>query len=497
MIAKLEEEDAKLKAEIKTRKLHKEQLQNSIFEIEKKVNGYKVEIESIKSSMYRKKQDIQQARSSENDAVLRFGTYMPHLLKQIESEYKKGRFIEQPLGPIGHLIKLRDSGAALAVESCIKGLVNAFCCDNQNDASTLSQLFKRTLGNARPPMIITRKFTSLHNVSSNCIQSDRYKSILELLEIEQPAVANVLIDRANIESIAYIANEDEALHVMTNVERVPRNCNQAYTKQGTNMYPVKRNQFFKSYAPASNQAKYLNSDMSDYILSLEHELVELNKKWESRTADLTPLQENLKENKVDLAETTTKLSKLNDRANEIARELEELKNVVETTPVEIDLFEKELADLQAEKITKNEKLSALHEKYSEMKTLIEELNVKITTFQDEKTRLCHEERPVREKMKTLDDQLVSVQRTLNRFKDNLSSVQEEIHELKKAQETKRQEVEDMRHKAMEETGQEMRTTRSSSDVKKEMVDIKRFMQGMLALISLPKITSFFHENNSR
>ena len=102
--------------------------------------------------------------------------------------------------------------------------------------------------------------------------------------------------------------------------------------------------------------------------------------------------------------------------------------------------------------------------------------MKITTLQDEKTRLCHEERPAREKIKTLEDKLVRDQRTLNRFKDNLSSVEEEIHELKKAQDSKKQEVENMRQKAMEETGQEIRTTRSPSDVKKEIVDIKRFMQ---------------------
>ena len=56
-------------------------------------------------------------------------------------------------------MKLNDVRWALGVESCLKRLIQSFCCHDHHDASILKNLMNRVIPqNAFQPSIITSKF---------------------------------------------------------------------------------------------------------------------------------------------------------------------------------------------------------------------------------------------------------------------------------------------------------------------------------------------------
>lgn len=142
----------------------------------------------------------------------------------------------------GYLISLKVPELALAVELCLKGLLQAFTCDNHNDERVLKGIMSKVFPSGQRPQIITSPFLpSVHdtrrrwvwvtlwltfsdgvshwakgpfNSSSftwfileslfcygRAVDHPDYQSVLQVLEIEDPVVANCLIDLRGIESI--------------------------------------------------------------------------------------------------------------------------------------------------------------------------------------------------------------------------------------------------------------------------------------------------------
>lgn len=60
----------------------------------------------------------------------------------------------------GFLISLKDPEHALAVEVCLKQLLQAFTCDNYEDQKVLQGLMTKVLPPGRRPTIITSTFLS-------------------------------------------------------------------------------------------------------------------------------------------------------------------------------------------------------------------------------------------------------------------------------------------------------------------------------------------------
>lgn len=60
--------------------------------------------------------------------------------------------------PAGYLISLKIPELALAVEICLKGLLQAFTCDNHNDERVLKSIMSKVLTAGQRPQIITSPF---------------------------------------------------------------------------------------------------------------------------------------------------------------------------------------------------------------------------------------------------------------------------------------------------------------------------------------------------
>uniref|UniRef100_A0A8C1YRV0 Structural maintenance of chromosomes protein 6 n=1 Tax=Cyprinus carpio TaxID=7962 RepID=A0A8C1YRV0_CYPCA len=252
-----------------------------------------------------KRRDLAAMESSRDNRLCRFGEHMPALLRAIDEADQRGLFRKKPVGPLGFCIRLRDPELGLAVECCLKALMLAFCCDNHADERELQRIMSRHFQQGRRPQIIVSKFTNtVYDVRSRAVDHDDYPTVLKALEIENPVVANCLIDMRGIETILLIKNAKDARRVMQSEAR-PRNCREAFTREGDQVY------YNRYYSSEQNRALYLSGDVEEEIRfenmkcifemsgffseccwKLQAELTEWQNVEEPQSEDLKPLVTN-------------------------------------------------------------------------------------------------------------------------------------------------------------------------------------------------------------
>uniref|UniRef100_A0A674AD51 Structural maintenance of chromosomes protein 6 n=1 Tax=Salmo trutta TaxID=8032 RepID=A0A674AD51_SALTR len=209
-------------------------------------------------SMEAIRRKLQTMEGSRSDRLRRFGEKMPALLAAIEDADRKGQFRKKPVGPLGYCIRLKDHEQALAVEKCLGSLMVAFTCDNHEDEKLLQGLMRGYYQGGRRPQIITCQFFNRVHDTSRAVNHPDYPSVLQSLEIEDPVVANCLIDQRGIETILLIKSPAEARRVMQG-RQPPRNCYQAFTKEGDQCY---NNRY---YSNDQRRCDYLSRDVEEEI----------------------------------------------------------------------------------------------------------------------------------------------------------------------------------------------------------------------------------------
>lgn len=106
----------------------------------------------------------------------------------------------------GSFLKVHDKKWSGALEYLIGQSLMSFCVNNNQDSRLLFTLMKNIYGRDTKPTIITSSFIEkVHNVSRNAVRAPQgYFSALDALKIDDPIVANVLIDSIGLESILLV-----------------------------------------------------------------------------------------------------------------------------------------------------------------------------------------------------------------------------------------------------------------------------------------------------
>uniref|UniRef100_A0A671N6N7 Structural maintenance of chromosomes protein 6 n=1 Tax=Sinocyclocheilus anshuiensis TaxID=1608454 RepID=A0A671N6N7_9TELE len=207
---------------------------------------------SYSSSKLKRKKQLMASRSNR---LRRFGDHMPELLESIDKAFTWGRFIKKPVGPIGACISLKDPSLAVAVESCLRGFFKTFCCDNYRDEKVLQGLMSSYFPKgSRPPIMVSTVNTMFLCVLVSGVHHPEFPSVLDCLNIENPVIANCLIDMRSIESILIIKVSSRARKVMQE-SRPPKNCREAFTADGDQVFS------HRYYTPEHEVlVKYLGGD---------------------------------------------------------------------------------------------------------------------------------------------------------------------------------------------------------------------------------------------
>ncbi|KAG8450462.1 hypothetical protein GDO86_002934 [Hymenochirus boettgeri] len=381
----------------------------------------------LKRRLDRYKHQLKELSDSKTDRLKRFGHYMPTLLTAIDDAYKMGRFRKKPVGPLGACIRLKNPELALAVESCLKGLLFAFCCDNHQDERMLQNIMSRECPKGRRPQIIVNEFRNeVYNVGQRAAVHPNYPSVLTALEIENPVVANCLIDMRGVETILLIKNAEEAREVMQ-VRAPPRNCREAFNGSGDQLFSN------RYYSSDKDRAMLLSRDVEIEISHLEQEIRNLSNHLSTFQQRLHSVEKELKENEnfLRLYHNTKKQIQVEIRS--LQARINDLENVEEQPSIDIATLEGEAEDIRSRIVQVKYEMEQAKETLENLASLrrnaekeYEEIKLKISSVSEGAE-------PVKEELQKIDQEVENCKRHKKHYEtklmEHLGSIQKRKHEL--------------------------------------------------------------------
>uniref|UniRef100_A0A671P5I2 Structural maintenance of chromosomes protein 6 n=1 Tax=Sinocyclocheilus anshuiensis TaxID=1608454 RepID=A0A671P5I2_9TELE len=379
-----------------------------------KMNHIQAELEQLNfqdSTLTQQIDQLKQACSTAKDRLgkmrlvhrenrlCRFGEHMPALLRAIDEADQRGQFRKKPVGPLGFCVCLRDPELGLAVECCLKALMLAFCCDNHADERELQRIMSRHFQQGRRPQIIVSTFTNtVYDVRGRAVNHHEYPTVLQALDIENPVVANCLIDMRGIETILLIKNAKDARRVMQSEDR-PRNCREAFTREGDQVY------YNRYYSSEQNRALYLSRDVEEEIRHLQSALHAQRTHLDRFQQDMQQVTEDEKQNQTLLRRAYEEHKKAQERCRKLQAELTELQNVEEPQSEDLKPLEEDLEELSSRISMCREEFEAARNQVLTHKREYEEAEQLSRQQREAFNSIAEEAEPIKEQLSNSDQEL--------------------------------------------------------------------------------------------
>ncbi|XP_071651384.1 structural maintenance of chromosomes protein 6 [Temnothorax longispinosus] len=470
-LSKLEEKLDEFDASLRTKQTELMHLEADKMRLLQEVQSAKNEAENFNRQINKIKKDLSAVEQQSDNALSVFGRNIPRLLKRIEEEFKKNRFKEKPRGPIGAFIKLKDAAWAPAVESFFGyRFLSSFCVDNSQDAKLLTSIMKEIFYNENPLQIISSKFFyQMHDVRHHCTQSPQYSNLLDAMVIEDPVIANCLIDQREIECILLIPTSEEACVIMSDMTKVPRNCKRAFTLRGDTFYPDPN---YRTYGGKCTRAKYLQVSVMEMMQTLKEELQIAENKKQEADAEHDAIRDKVARTNSELSNVTKTVHKLRSQQSDCSNRINELKDKIGShEATSVDVFRNEAAEL-GKKIAQESSLEkALAENVQELEKTVESLDTEVKRCRD----LRHNLHTVIDPLK---DQIRELTRDKERHKHECQRAIRKLQEIRQAIQCATGEFEIQKravNKAVSnatEKGPRINTTRSANQIKTLLTELR-------------------------
>ncbi|XP_074541854.1 structural maintenance of chromosomes protein 6 [Halichoeres trimaculatus] len=443
-----------------------EQYQNACSHAKEEQGRVRRDHEGLQRSLDANKRNLQTLQSSRSNRLRRFGEHMPALLSAIDDAYKRGKFKQKPRGPLGHLISLKNPDLALAVEVCIKGQLHAFTCDNHEDEKVLQGLMARVFTTGRRPVIITSSFLpQVHDTRKRAVNHPNYPSVLQALEIEDPVVANCLIDQKGIESILLIEDRTEARRVMQG-RNPPQNCTQAFSKDGDQIFTN------RSYTTDQTRANYLSGDVEEEIRHLQREMENQKGLANRFQQEMKKSDNDVKQNEELLAKTHMEQRKARAKAQKLQLELTDLKNVEEPQSEDLKPLEEELEEIISKIAQKRADFENERAKMSELKASYEEAEQNYKQHKENINTVAEEADSIKEELNKTDQDLMRCKHHKKHYDDKRSAHLRNIETLEATVESKEQELQASITKATEICPERLEVRRTPKSLDSEISRLK-------------------------
>ncbi|XP_067218648.1 structural maintenance of chromosomes protein 6-like [Chanodichthys erythropterus] len=424
------------------------------------------EKQDLLHAMESKQRQLVAMEESRNNQICRFGEQMPGLLRAIDEADRRGQFKRKPVGPLGFCIRLRDPELGLAVESCLKALMLAFCCDNHADERELQRIMSRCFQHGRRPQIIVSTFTNtLYNVSSRAASHPQYPTVLQALDIENPVVANCLIDMRGIETILLIKNAAEARRVMQG-GHPPRNCREAFTREGDQVY---NNRYYSS---EQNRAQYLTKDVEEEIRHLQSALHSQRTQLDHFQQEMQQINEDLIQNQTLLRRAYEDQKKAQEHCRKLQAELTELQNVEEPQSEDLKPLEEELEELSSRISACQVEFEAARKQTQTHKREHEEAEQLYRQQREAFNSIAEEAEPIKEQLSNSDQEVTRSKHHKKHYEDKRKTHVEMIETLKRDLNVKEQELQASIAKASEICPERLDVRRTAKSLDSEISRLK-------------------------
>ncbi|XP_073349307.1 structural maintenance of chromosomes protein 6 [Pagrus major] len=412
------------------------------------------------------RRNLQTMESSRSNRLRRFGEHVPALVSAIEDAHKKGQFKHKPRGPLGYLISLKDPELALAVEVCLKGQLQAFTCDNHEDERVLQGLMARVLPRGRRPAIITSNFLhSVHDTRKRAVNHPEYPSMLQALEIEDPVVANCLIDQKGIESILLIKNRTDARRVMQG-RNPPQNCSQAFSKEGDQIFTN------RSYTAEQTRANCLSGDVEEEIRHLHREMENQEAQANRFQQQMRKLDEDIKQNEVLLRRTHMEQKTTKDKATKLQLELTDLNNVEEPQSEDLRPLEEDLQEIVSKISSKRVEHEEARAQMVEHKAAYDAAEKEYRQHKELINTIAEDADSKKEDLSKTDQEVMKCKHHKKHYEEKRSAHLHNIQTLEAKLESKEQELQTSIAKATEISPKRLEVRRTARSLDSEINRLK-------------------------
>ncbi|KAK5852944.1 hypothetical protein PBY51_006775 [Eleginops maclovinus] len=382
----------------------------------------KREQDVLQRSIDANRRNLQTMESSRSNRLRRFGEHMPALLHAIDEAHRRGQLKHKPRGPLGHLISLKDPELALAVEVCLKGQLQAFTCDNHDDEKVLQGIMSNVCPKVRRPAIITSSFLPhVHDTRSRAVNHPQYPSVLQSLEIEDPVVANCLIDQRGIESILLIKNQTEARRVIQGSP--PRNCTQAFSKDGDQIFNN------RSYSSDQYRANYLSGDVEEEIRHLHREMENQKAQAARFQQQMRKLDDDVKQNEGLLRRAQMDERTIKNKSTKMQLELSELQNVEEPQCEDLSTLEEELQEIVSKISSKHAECDVAQAQMADCKAAYEKAEHEYKQHKEQIFTFTEDAEHVKDELSKTDQEVVRCKHHKKHYDEKRSAHLRSIQEL--------------------------------------------------------------------
>ncbi|XP_043829871.1 structural maintenance of chromosomes protein 6-like [Dromiciops gliroides] len=370
---------------------------------------------------------LDQLKDCKSEPLKRFGPQIPALLEAIEDAHRQGLFTYKPIGPLGACIRVREPEFTLAIESCLKGLLLSFFCDNHNDEKILQGLMKKFYpSDSSRPQIITSAFAcEVYDLTDRMAYHPEFPTVLTALEIDNAVVANTLIDMKGIESVLLIKSKSLACTVMQ-AQRPPKNCTKVLTGDG--------DQVFERHYYTSEKLRPI------YLGDIEMEISNLEKDVKNKIEQLSAFQEHVcslekdvKKNRETIDSHYQHLKEIKIKVISFTSEMKDLEEEEQNQSIDISILEDEAQEIKEEMKEAEEKMKIRKvemEKLRQPKIDAEKRNEELKVQYNQISELVESIRGERNRAALeVDNQHQCMLHYENRLKQHLDSLQVKKEEL--------------------------------------------------------------------
>ncbi|XP_054474531.1 structural maintenance of chromosomes protein 6-like [Anoplopoma fimbria] len=467
------ERTGRIQAELENMGHHISTLSQQIDQYQHVCNGAKEEqvkirreLEVLQRSIEAKRRNLQTMESSRSNRLRRFGEHMPALLNAIQEAHRKGQLKHKPRGPLGYHISLKDPELALSVEVCLKGQLQAFTCDNHDDEKVLQGLMSKVFPTGRRPAIITSSFLSVvHDTRRRGVNHPEYPSVLQALEIEDPVVANCLIDQRGIESILLIKNRTDARRVMQS-RNPPQNCTQAFSKEGDQIFNN------RNYTAEQTRANYLSGDVEEEIRHLQEE-IENQKAQASRYQEqMKKLDDHIKQNEGLLRRTQVEQKTTKDKATKLQLELTDLQNMEEPQSEDLNPLEEDLQEIVSKISSKRAEYDEARAQMADLKASYEKAEQEYKQHKEQINTFAEEADPVKEELSKADQDVMKCKHHKKHYDEKRSAHLRNIQTFEANQQSKEQDLQASVAKATKICPERLEVRRTARSLDSEINRLK-------------------------
>ncbi|XP_059501608.1 structural maintenance of chromosomes protein 6-like isoform X1 [Stegostoma tigrinum] len=420
------------------------------------------EEKDVKQSAESRKERLKELKASRTNQLKRFGENMPALLDAIAEAHKQGRFRHKPIGPLGACFKLKYPELALAVESCLKGLLLSFCCDNYRDEQMLQSLMSRYFTSGRRPQINVCEFANqVYNVKGRAVHHPDFPTVLDALEISNPVVANCLIDMRGVERILLISSNSRAREIMQQ-QRPPANCREAFTAAGDQVFPN------RYYSSETDRARYLGGDVESEISQLEMEVSNKMAKLSHFQQRLQSIVEEIRTNETQMKMKQMQKRKIQENMTKIKLEISDLENVDEPQSVDISTLEEEVQDIWHRIVSDRNKLEEARKDMDEHRKIVNEAEQRYKEVKEKINLIAEGADPIKDELNKIDTEVGKCKHHKRHYEEKRKEHLEGIDKLKESLESKEKVLEENIAKAKQIYAERLEVARTPKSIDVEI-----------------------------